>query len=185
MKRFFSIALLLVAAFTLKAVADPVTAFDLIKEGDKFVGDPAKDKVIVIHSDKSIGELTPKVWNVIYFDPTATFKATRVKFAAGQMMEVKRPMRMMVTTTPMDHDKLKIDSDQALNAALKEPMLEKLTVKATQFTLENDDNGPTWKITLWVVKLSDTTKLVDIGEVHISAESGKILKNDLHINRAS
>ena len=103
----------------------------------------------------------------------------------GKMLEVKRPMRLMANTTPMDKDKLKVDSDKALKAALKEPMLDKLTVKATEITLENDDNGPTWKITIWVTKLSDTTKLVDIGKIQVSAESGKILKNDLHLNRAS
>ncbi len=187
MKRMFyaALCLTLVGITGSTFAGEPTTAFELIKEGNKYVGDPAKDKVIVIHSDKSIGEVTPKIWNIIYFDPTATFKATRVKFAAGKMLEVKRPMRLMANTTPMDLAKLKVDSDKALKAALKEPMLDKLTVKATEITLENDDNGPTWKITIWVTKLSDTTKSVDIGKIQVSAESGKILKNDLHLNRAS
>lgn len=173
------------AAVAFNAAADAVTGFELIKEGNKYVGHPSKDKVIALRSEKSIGETTPKIWNVIYFDPTATFKTTRVKLVDGQMTEVKRPMRLGVNLTPMDNDKLKVDSDRALAVALKEPMLGKLVVKATEITLENDDNGPTWKIKLWVTKFSDTTKLVEIGEVQVSAESGKILKNDLHLNRAS
>ena len=40
---------------------DP-TALQLIKEGNRFIGEQSKDKVQQIRSDKSIAGLTPSIW---------------------------------------------------------------------------------------------------------------------------
>ncbi len=47
------------------------------------------------------------------------------KFANGQMLDVKRPLRLLEATSsktsdPLDKDKLKIDSDKALETAMSE-----------------------------------------------------------------
>ena len=47
--------------------AEP-TALQLVKEGNKHVGEDARDKVVQIRSDKSIGSLTPNVWYMVYYD---------------------------------------------------------------------------------------------------------------------
>src|SRR4051812_47404308 len=73
--------------------AEP-TAFELIKEANRYVGEQAKDKVVQVRSEKSIGSLTPNIWFVVLYDPTATMKAQEVKFGAGKMLEVKRPFRL-------------------------------------------------------------------------------------------
>jgi len=39
------------------ATAGELTAFDLVKEGNRYVGEPSKDKVVQIRSDKSVGTL--------------------------------------------------------------------------------------------------------------------------------
>jgi hypothetical protein len=167
--------------------ASDVTAFALIKEGDRYVGEQAKDKVVQIRSEKSIGGLAPNIWFVVYYDPTATFKAAEVKFGGGKMMEVKRPMRLLEPVTrgdqPLEAGKLKVDSDRALAVALKEPLLAKLDLKATQFWLEHTDLGPAWKIRFWAAKLSQPEHMVDIGEVVVSTESGQVVKDTLHPNR--
>src|SRR5262249_55248706 len=67
------------------ASANEMTAFELISEGNRYVGEQAKDKVVQIRSEKSIGGLTPNIWFVVYYDPTANLKATEVKFGAGKM----------------------------------------------------------------------------------------------------
>lgn len=160
------------------------TAFDLIKQGDKYVGDQAKDRVVQIRSEKSIGSLTPNVWYVVYYDPTATLKATEVKFGGGRMMDVKRPLRLLEPVTggdkTLDGKKFKIDSDNALAIALKEPLLAGLNLKATQFWLERGHESPIWKIRFWAAKLSEPNKMADIGEVAISSSSGKVVRSDLH-----
>src|SRR5436190_3254876 len=174
--------------------ADDITAFALIKEGNRHVGELAKDKVVQIRSERSVGSLHPNIWWVVYYDSTAKLKATEVKFGAGKMLEVNRPMRLLEPVTggdtPLDRDKLKIDSDQAIKLAAKEPMLEKLNIVSTKLTLEKVGQGvlgtggpgeAMWKVKLWAAKLRNPSKDADIGEVWLSAADGKVLKNDLHI----
>ena len=126
--------------------AGELSAFDLIKEGDKYVGEQAKDKVVQIRSEKSVGSLVPDIWYVVYYDPTATLKATEVKFGGGKMMEVKRPLRLLEPVTggdqTLERKKLKVDSNRALALAMKEPLLQNLNVRATQFWLEHAPGGP-------------------------------------------
>ena len=67
--------------------ADP-TAFGLVREGNRHVGDDVKDRVVCIRSEKSVGSLTPSVWSVFFLDPASAGKVTEVKFAAGSLVEV-------------------------------------------------------------------------------------------------
>src|SRR2546430_11885473 len=121
------------------ACAAEMTAFQLIKEGNRYVSEEAKDKVVQIRSEKSVGGLAPTIWYIVYYDPDASLKATEVKFGAGKKLTVKRPFRLLepVTgdTTALERDKMKVDSDRAIQIALKEPLLEKLTVRATELRL--------------------------------------------------
>jgi hypothetical protein len=177
------------------ACAEP-TAFELIKEANRYVGEQSKDKVVQIRSEKSIGSLTPNVWYIVLYDPTATLKAEEVKLGAGKMISVKRPMRLLEPVTgadvPLDRSKLKIDSDAAIKIALKEPLLKDLKITATQLKLErvgegvlgtNGTSEAVWKVKLWAAKLRQPQKDVEIGEVWELAADGKVVKSDLHINR--
>lgn len=170
------------AISVLSAVAKDQTAYDLAKEGNKYVGEQAKDRVIQIRSEKSMGTTTPNIWFVVYRDETATMKSVEVKFGAGKMMEVKRPFRLLEMGgkhEEMDAKKLKIDSDKALSIALKEPILENLKITASELKLEPGSDGlPTWKVSLWAAKLK-SSKDVKIGEVWLAAEDGKVIKIDI------
>ena len=163
------------------------TAFELAREADKHVGEDAKGKVVQIRSEKSIGSLTPNIWYVVLYDPDATAKATEVKFGAGQKLSVKRPARILEFATrsqaPLDKEKLKIDSDKAIKTATEEPLIKNLKLTATRLSLEKSDTGPVWKVRIWAEKLRDPKKDADLGEVFIDAESGKVVKNDLHPDR--
>jgi hypothetical protein len=170
------------------AMGKEATAFALIKEGNRYIGEQAKDQVVQIRSEKSIGNMEPTIWYVVYFDPTASLKAVEVKFGAGKMMDVKRPMRLLepVTggTSPIDREKLKIDSDEAIKIARKDPLLENLKLTAVALKLEQQrDSAPVWKVKFWAEKLRRPTDDVNIGEVHILVTDGKVVKRDLHINR--
>jgi hypothetical protein len=174
--------------------AAEMTALQLIKEGNRYVGEQSKDKIVLLRSEKSIGTLTPDVWYVVFYDPTATLKAQEVKFMAGKMVSVKRPMRLLEPVTggdiPLDREKVKIDSDEAIKAALKEPILQNIKVTSTELKLERLGEGvlgqsgagqPVWRVKLWAAKVRNPNKTASIGEVWLSAEDGKSLKNDLHI----
>lgn len=162
------------------------TAFELIKEGNRHLGEEAKDRVVEIRSEKSIGTLTPNIWYVVYYDPDATAKATEIKFGAGKKLTVKRPARVLefaTGNTELPKEKLKTDSDKAISVAKNHAMLKNLTLTATQLKLERWETEPVWKVRFWAAKLRDTTKTVDIGEIFVSAATGEIVKNDLAINR--
>ena len=190
-------ALLAIAgSLNLAASADEPTAFALIKEGNRYVGEQSKDKIVQIRSEKSVGSLTPSIWYIVYYDPTATLKATEVKFGAGKMLSVKRPMRLLEPVSggdlPLDRDKVKIDSDAAIKTASSDSLLKNVKVTATQPKLERVGEGvfgqegpgePVWKVKLWAAKLNHPDQDVDIGEVWLSATDGKVIKDDLHPNR--
>jgi hypothetical protein len=174
------------AGFHLSAAAKEMTAFELIAEGNRYVGEQSKDRVVQVRSDKSLGSLTPVIWHVVYHDPDTSLKAIEVKFGAGKKMDVSRPMRLLEPITkgdqPLTKDQLKVDSDKAIDIASREPLLEKLTLKSARLILErrsNDDSTPVWKVRLWAAKLRNPNASVDIGEVVISADDGKVLKSDL------
>src|SRR6266516_2243265 len=171
-----------------------MTAFELIKEGNRYVGEESKDKVVQIRSERSVAGLTPIIWHIVYYDTDASLKATEVKFGAGKKLSVKRPFRLLEPVTgdssTLDKDKLKVDSDKAIQIALKEPLLDKLTIKATELKLvragdmfERDNKAPVWRVKLWAAKLRNPNRDADLGEVVVAAEDGKVLKSDLHINR--
>jgi len=183
-------------ALAVSARGAETTAFELAKEANRYVGEQAKDKIVQIRSEKSVGSMAPNIWYVVIYDPTAAFKAVQVKFGAGRMLDVKRPMRLLEPVTggdaPLDKAKLKVDSDEAIKTALKEPLLENLKLRATQLKLERVGDGvlgqsgpgePVWKVKLWAAKLRDPNRDADIGEVWVSANDGKTLKTDLHVDR--
>ena len=173
-----------------------LTAFGLIKEGNEYVSKEAQNKVIQIRSERSVRGLTPAVWYVTYYDPDATFKATEVKFGAGKKMNVKRPARVWDridgTDAALDRKRMRVDSDRAAQIALKQPLLEKLTIKATRLVLDRAGNAglgdkslPAWRVELWAAKLANPNRMTHIGQIIVSADDGKVLVTDLNINRVN
>jgi hypothetical protein len=168
------------------AVGEELTAFEVAKEGNRFINKQSKDQVVQIRSEKSAGSLTPQVWHVIYYDADAPLKAIEVKFVDGKKVGVKRPVRVLEPVfnapEPLSGDKLKIDSDEAIKIAAREPLLARLTVKATQLTLQRRcaaDDTPVWKVRLWAAKSKKPDASVEVGEVIISARDGVVLKSAL------
>lgn len=159
-----------------------VSALSLAKEGNRYVGEQAKDKLVQIRSERSVNGLKPNVWYVVFYDPTAALKATEVKFVDGRMADVKRPLRLLEATSDrseaLDRSKIKMDSDDALQAALKEPALENVKPTSSEMRLERGEGGlPVWKIQFWGAKADD--KDAELGTVTLTADDGKVIKSDL------
>ena len=178
---------ILLSSLCVFAAEKDATAFALIKEGNRYIGEQAQDRVVQIRSERSVGNLSPKVWYVVYHDPTARMKAVEVKFAAGRMVDVNRPFRLVErmsdSSKPLDKAKLKIDSDEAIRIALKEPMLEDVKVKSVEARLDANDFGPVWKLKLWAEKLTKSTETANVGTVTLSAEDGKVVESDIKLGR--
>jgi len=182
-----TLAITVLALATSATAAEP-TAFALIKEGNKHVGEDAKDRIVQMRSEKSVGTMTPNIWHIVFYDPDASLKATEVTFSGGVKQSVKRPSRLLEPITgahkQLEKSKLKIDSDRAIELAIKDPSLKNLKLTNTQLWLERSDEGPRWKVRLWAERVHDSTKTAEIGQVYIAAEDGKVMERDLHINRA-
>jgi hypothetical protein len=160
------------------------SAFQLAKEGNRYIGEQAKDKVVQIRSERSKGGVTPSVWYVVYFDNTAALKATEVKFGNGKMLDVKRPLRLLSATSkqsePLPKEKLKIDSDQALKIATQQPGFEGVTLKSSEMRLERNRNDePVWRIGLWGSGLRAPEFETSLGDITIAAADGNVVENDL------
>ena len=117
------LAIVLLAAAS--QAAHELTALDLATEGNRFVGEQSKDKIVQIRSEKSVNSLSPVVWNIVYYDPDATMKAVEVKFSGGRKVDVKRPLRLLEPISnadePLAKSKLKVDSDRAISIATRNP----------------------------------------------------------------
>ncbi len=177
----------LAGAAWLRANAAEPTAFQLIKAGNQFVGEPSKNKVLEIYSDKSLVGLTPGVWYVDYFDPDAKSKLVEVKFGAGQKMDVKQPLKLFGSgkeDNVFELKKLKTDSDAALRIATSLELLKPLTLKNTQMWLSRGEDGVVWKVRIWAAKLNNPKATAEIGDVYISPENGKVIRADLNVDRA-
>jgi hypothetical protein len=184
--------LVLVAELWSHAATDAaeMTAFQLAREGNRYLGEESKDKVVQIRSEKSIGSLTPNLWYIVYYDPDAPLMAAEVKFGGGRKLQVRRPARIlepaMKANRILDRDRLKVDSDRAINIAKSERLIANLSLRATRLILERlapDDDLPVWKVRLWAARLKNPNENVDIGEVWLSADDGKVIKNDLRPHR--
>jgi hypothetical protein len=175
-----------VLSLVFSARADDVTAFNLIKDANKYVGDDVKDKVVEIRSEKSVTGLTPSVWYVAFDDEDATFKVAEVKFEGGKKAGVRRPTRPLELTSMnkeiIDRKRMNVDSDKALSAATGDSTLSGVKLQYTQMWLQNGkDGGPAWRIKLWAQKTDHPDKTADIGEIYVSADDGKVTRRDLHL----
>ena len=178
---------LLGTALASHAVARDLTAFELVKAGNTYIGVQSKDMVLQIRSDKSIASLTPDLWHVVYYDPATSMKSVEVKFGGGTELQVShpgKPFQMPFHDRDiLDKSKLKVDSNEALKMAASQPLLKNLTLKASQLTLDHSDMGPVWKIRFWAAKLNNPDKQVDIGLITLSATDGSVVKSDLRPDR--
>jgi hypothetical protein len=192
MKMKFNLLCLVVAAAlsaagtaSLRAAQEP-TAFQLVKAGNRFVGEPSKDKVLEIYSDKSIASLTPSVWTVAYFDSDARSKVVEVKFGSGLKLDVARPWKVFGSgkeAEVIDFKKVKVDSSEAIKVATGLQLLSPFTLKNTQLRLAHTDDGLVWRVRLWAAKLCKPDAIMEIGDVFVSPTDGQVVRADLHIER--
>jgi hypothetical protein len=183
------LSLLVVTTFVVASsafAASEPTALQLVKEGNRFVAEPSKGKVLAFESDRSILGLTPTVWTVSYFDADARSKVAEVKFGSGLKLDVKRPWRITGSAKEaevIDLTKVKIDSDKALKIATTVQLLQPFSLKQAQLWLQRGDDGLAWRVRIWAAKPGKPEAVVNVGDVFISPADGSIIRADLHIER--
>jgi len=171
------------------ARAGEPTAFALVKEGNRHVGDEVRDRVAGIRSEKSVGSLTPTVWSVFFLDPASAGKVTEVKFAGGSLVEVAHRSGVLgisgLSKKPraLPMERLKVDSDRALERAVNEPVFKNVRLTNAELQLEYKDEIPVWKVTLWAGKVRKPESTAKIGELLVNAESGNVTLLDIKLKR--
>lgn len=155
-------------------------AFELLQEGNHYVNKRAQGKIIQMISMPNEDGLKPRDWRIIYYDDAARFNAVEVQFSNGQITKVFEPSRVFQwfsrrSRKPMREDLLQIDSDRALNIALRRTGLSEETAEKSELKLETGEDGvPVWKINFWG-RVQDRPS--NLGEVVISAVDGTLIKN--------
>lgn len=172
----------LLAAGVVNSRAAETPALELIREGNRYVGEQFKDKVVLVRSEKSVATLTPQTWLINYRHDLTSLKGIEVKFIGGKMADVDSSIR---GGKPFELSKIKFDSDRALGVVTNEAILKNLTLRATKMSLERlGENGvPAWRVQVWAAKLRSPADSTSIGEIFLSAEDGSVLKNELKISR--
>lgn len=176
------VGLAVLAATVMQSFAGETTALELIREGNRYVGEQFKDKVVLVRSEKSVATLTPQTWLINYRHDLTSLKGIEVKFIGGKMADVDSSIR---GGRVFDLSKIKVDSDRALGVVTNEAILKNLTLRATKMSLERLGEGgvPAWRVQIWAAKLRSPADSTSIGEIFLSAEDGSVLKNDLKISR--
>ena len=74
--------------------------------------------------------------------------------------------------------------DKAIEIDKKEPLVKNLKLTNAELKLERGEGDlPVWKVKLWAAKIRRPSDTVNIGEIYISADEGKVVKNDLKPGR--
>jgi hypothetical protein len=188
------LALVMACSLLTASVLDR-TAFDLAKEGNKYVVEQSRDKVVQIRSEKSSRSVTPTTWYVLYYESlsapdngtTRIATGTELKFTSGNLVSVKRNVSLLSSSSDqyaeMDSSMMTVDSDRALEIALKEPVLTSLKVMSTDMTLSQGSEGyPVWKISIWAAK-KDAKIDLKVGEIWVSSVDGKVTKINVNPGR--
>lgn len=166
------------------------TGLDLVRRGNTYVSDRCKNKVVEVVSERTPIDSPPSHWRVVYYDSQATYKAVEVRFENGEMVRVFEPARILEFLTPqgqkpLDFDKLKVDSDDALRITLDLPSVTPLAVRTTELELERGYGGsPVWKVRLYGAPAPragepiSTTRTNDVllGYAVVLTDGGKVLK---------
>ena len=136
----------------------------------------AKNKVLRAEADRFQVGTIPQRWRITYYDPNALYDATELRFEKGQMARLHQPTRLLGVLNPqapkpMDIEKIKIDSDEAVRVALGLPTVTPLSIKTVELELERGTGGlPVWKVRLFGLTQQE-------GSVTIAADDGKVLKD--------
>ena len=119
-------------------------------------------------------------WRIVYYDPKATYKTVEVRFEGGEMVRVHEPTRLLGvfnTPKPLDFEKLKVESDQALRIALALPSVQELSVRSVELELERGYAGaPVWNVRLFGGITAESPTETSLGYATIFADDGRVLK---------
>ena len=160
------------------------TALQLARQGNSYITERSRDKVLEIHSERMLLDSPTRRWHVVYYDPQAPRKSVEVRFEDGQMVRVREPggiLELLNSSTPkpLELDQVKIDSDEALRIALRLVASNAQGVRSCECDLERGYGGAVvWKIRLYGLAPGQSSE-ASLGYATLLADDGRVLKETL------
>jgi hypothetical protein len=164
------------------AAAKRPTALQLVRQGNTHVSERSRNQVVQILSAREPVDLPPQHWRIVYYDPKVRYKSVEVRFENGVLERIYEPNRLLEFLSPdaqkpLDIEKLRIDSDDALRIALALPVVKELVVRSADFELARGYGGlPVWKIRLFGALVGQSSDDSALGYAIVVADDGKVLK---------
>ncbi|MBI1841501.1 MAG: serine/threonine protein kinase, partial [Verrucomicrobia bacterium] len=166
---------------SLSAPQKTATALQLARQGNTYITERSRGKVLEIHSERILLDSPTQRWQVVYYDPQAPRKSVEVRFEDGQMVRVREPGGILEflsssSPKPLELEKVKIDSDEALRIALRLVGRGGDGIRSSESDLERGYAGAVmWKIRLYGA-LPGQSGDSSLGYANIFADDGRVLK---------
>jgi hypothetical protein len=161
-------------------LVSPPTLLSLIPKANAMVEERSRNKLLRAISSRSPIATAPQRWRLVYSDAEAAHGAVELRFDKGLMAQAHEPTRVLEifnpqANKPIDMERIKTDSDEAVTIALALPGVIPLGVDSLELELERGAGSiAVWKVRLFTVQ-NNTEKAV--GTVIIAAEDGRVLRD--------
>ncbi len=200
MKAGIVVALIVFASLAHGAGSAP-TARQAVDIAKKRMPPSSQDLVLRIEGVRSDAELRPREWRVTFYDDSRVNNALTVKVEDGRDTKVETVLRMFEDGTWRHFDRnftgfsrneainlsrWKIDSDEAVSKALKQPRISEVQVTEARLVLRKLSDGdvpPVWRVYLRARSKTNPGRQAAIGYIDLSAESGEVLRNETRVGK--
>jgi hypothetical protein len=152
------------------------TALKALKTAAEIVPQNVRNQLIKIEGQE--GRLHPQVWQVTFFDTSASMDQRVVTVSRGEILTDEEPFALLDNvnlSSCIDLHDVKLDSKQVIDGIHRLCYENRLPLYIMDITLEKSQKG---KVTpLWVCVLKNA-RGNEFGIVKVSAKSGKILETE-------
>ncbi|WP_018290603.1 hypothetical protein [Verrucomicrobium sp. 3C] len=171
------------------------TAFSALAVAQQYAPEQSQAKMLAIVGPRSQTSLTPTSWEFVYWNQGGWKNLKRITVVGGQVRDVRQGIVAMASlgvarlvrykeSQAFDPNRLKVDSDRALQVILKTGAVGKARLSTVLFDLAlmGEESEPSWEMRFY----ADRRGLeADIGVARVGAVSGKILELRLNPSRAT
>jgi hypothetical protein len=195
------IALALILSTGLAHAGSMPTAKQAVDVAKKRMAPASQDLVLRVEGVRSDAEQRPREWRVTFYDDSRVNNALTVKVEDGQDTKAETVLRMFEDGTWRHFDRnftgfsrneainlsrWKIDSDEAVSKALKQPRISEVQITEVRLVLRKLSDGdvpPVWRVHLRARSKSNPSRETAIGYIDLSAESGEVLRNETRVGK--
>jgi hypothetical protein len=195
------IALALILSTGLAHAGTMPTAKQAVDVAKKRMAPASQDLVLRVEGVRSDAEQRPREWRVTFYDDSRVNNALTVKVEDGQDTKAETVLRMFEDGTWRHFDRnftgfsrneainlsrWKIDSDEAVSKALKQPRISEVQITEVRLVLRKLSDGdvpPVWRVHLRARSKSNPSRETAIGYIDLSAESGEVLRNETRVGK--